>query len=273
MKEISRKKQIYFILLGGLIILVILIGGIVFPLFKKVKKSGEEIKNQKALLALMGEQKGYYFQLSNDFETLKNEFENIPTPFLEPEPTKAVHFVELLEGIARNNNLELEFEGFSEGEGLPKKDMKEIKAAVSHFLKAKATVELEEEKKDSKKEDKKKKEMLPYLIYTIRLQGEFVDIVKFLIHLENLQYHTQVDSMKMKVIKITESEVRAEKVESEEAVKGEEEAIEGEEGVEDKEDEEDKKGEEREEVTPLTIETIEAEIEGRVYLDPTLVSS
>lgn len=246
----SRKKQAYLIVLGALVVLGILIGGVILPLFKKVRNSGEEIKNQKALLAFMGEQKGYYYKLSNDYEGLKNELGSLPAPFLEAEPTKAVHFIELLEGVAGAYNLQLEFMGFSKGEGTSEKYLKDIKAAAAELLSAKTEVDSGAEKKPVTKEEKSKKEILPFLVYKIKVQGGFTDIIKFLIHLENLQYHSQAGSIKMRIIKIKEA--RREEEPREE--------IAGEigEGVEEK--------------TSIEVEKIEADIEGQVYLDPTSIN-
>ena len=239
MEKISKKQQIYFIILGAILLAGILIGGIAFPLFKKLEKTGEEIKNQKALLALIGEQKGYYYRLSSDYEALKKEFEIIPSPFLSSEPTEAVHFVEFLEGVANANNLKFEFKAFSPGSGISAGRQEELKAAIAKFLVLKTSTELEEEKSAPADKNKEKKEEIPFLSYQVSLEGEFVDIIKFLINLENLQYYTQIDSMTMNAVEIMTSVVP-------------------------------KEGEESAETTSSRVEKIRTEISGRVYLDPTL---
>lgn len=241
MAELSRKKQIYFILIGASLILVVLCLGVAFPLFKKIQKTGEEIKNEKALLALIGEQKGYYYRLSNDYAEFKKEFDLIPTPFLEPDPSKAVLFVELLENTAAGLNLQLDFKGF-EGVGIPKEDIKKIKAAASEFFALEKPVDELKEDAPRQKEEKGKEE-IPFLIYKINLKGEFADMVKFLINLENLQYYSQIDSMQIRLIKIAKQVVLPP------AESG---------------------GARSESFQPELLEKIETSIEGRVYLDPTL---
>lgn len=169
--KIKGQQKIYLnLIIFGLLICLVLTV-VISPLINRVKENSQTFQEKQRILFILKEKQDYLNQLQVDAQISQEYLEKIKGVFLQPE--KAIDFITSLENIAwlTANQQEIQILG------------------------------------STKEEEQTKR---PSLSFQLSLWGNFPNLMRFLIELENMDYFVQVEQLRIR--RLSERDISGQKL-------------------------------------------------------------
>lgn len=182
MPNSQKKYQLQLIILFGFIIVVCFIIFIIYPLVENTKKFSEQIKDQQAKIEETNQKKEGLEKFKKDKTNLEKISKELSSSLTSRD---VLDLVMKLEEIAKKTNLTQQLQ------------IQEKKSSES--IRGEQKTEIGEETLPLKTSQPQKSEdplgSLPSLSMSIFLNGQYKNVLNYLMRLENLTYETEIDSL------------------------------------------------------------------------------